>query len=98
MPLRLPLRLPTGLGDRFGVRECDAERGETERRGDLEGCEFEYERLSTECDRVRERPREGLRDRVGERDRDRVGERECLSDMVVEEALRYAAVSFARRL
>lgn len=35
-PFRLLNRPPTGVGERPGDRERDAERGEMERRGDLE--------------------------------------------------------------
>lgn len=35
-PLRLPYRSLAGVGDRTGDREREAERGEIERRGDLD--------------------------------------------------------------
>lgn len=45
-----------------------AERGEIERRGDIERSE--YDLRSPDCERVRERPREALRERDGERESD----------------------------
>lgn len=62
------MRLPTGLAERPGVRDLEREfeRGVTERLGDLERSETDLR--APDGERVRERPREGLRERDGDRD------------------------------
>lgn len=62
-------------GDRDGERE--AERGVTERRGDLE-----YDLRSADCVRVGERPRRTLAT-LAERDREREGGREPAGIFVI---------------